>query len=334
MANLTAAERRPEGMRIPNQMSRITEALLDGGMKVLFLLGTNMLSSFAESGRVAEGLDRADLVIGYDLFMNDTLRQYADVVLPSTCWLEELGCKVTNTHMYLMEPALPAPGETRPLHWILNALAGRLDVADFYPWSSEEEVIDAILDHPFTGHATVASLRERDGIGELNTSHVAYPTHEFSTPSGKVEFFSQRAADLGLPPLPAHQEASPSSFPLALCQGRTLAHFHAFYDSGRALPALAKNDPEPRLWIAPADAEARGLADGAAIRIYNDRGEFHAKAQVTDQMPTGAVWIRDGWPGLNQLTSGSPVLPDKAVNLFPFSAGQATFETMVQVTAG
>ena len=28
-------------------------------------------------------------------------------------------------------------------------------------------------------------------------------------------------------------------------QGRSLTHFHAFYDHGQALPTLAKADPEP-----------------------------------------------------------------------------------------
>jgi anaerobic selenocysteine-containing dehydrogenase len=273
--------------------------------------------------------------------MNDTARRFADVVLPSTCWLEELGCKVTNTHLYLMERALPAPGETRPLHWILNQLAGRLGLEDFYPWDSEEAVIDAILDHPYTGHATVESLRARSGMLDLGVSHVAYPSHEFTTPSGKVEFFSARAEELGLPALPphepahepSHQVASNSDYPLALCHGRTLSHFHAFYDHGRALPTLARQDPEPRLWISPADAKARKLTDGANIRIHNERGEFAAKAQVTDNISEGVVWIRDGWEGLNSLTEGRPVLPDAAVNLFHFSAGQATFDTRVEVSA-
>ena len=96
-------------------MSRVTEALVDGRVRVLLLFGTDMLSSFADAGSVAKGLARTDLVVSYDLFLNDTARRFADVVLPSTSWLEELGCKSTNTHLYLMDQALQPPGETRPL---------------------------------------------------------------------------------------------------------------------------------------------------------------------------------------------------------------------------
>ena len=126
-------------------------------------------------------------------------------------------------------------------------------------------------------------------------------------------------------PLPA------SPYPLTFRQGRTLTQFHGFYDHGQALPTLARLDPEPRLWIARADARARGLADRAPIRIFNERGEFQARAHVTDRVPPGTVWMRDGWTGLNRLTAGEAVLPDEAVDLFGFSGGQASFDACVEV---
>jgi anaerobic selenocysteine-containing dehydrogenase len=161
---------------------------------------------------------------------------------------------------------------------------------------------------------------------------VAYPDLVFDTPSGKVEFVSERAAQLGLPALPVHQPPGTSPHLLALRTGRTLTHFHAFYDHGRALPTLAAADPEPRLWISPADAASRGIGDGEGIRIFNQRGEMRARASVTDRVPPGTVWMRDGWSGLNTLTSGAKVLPDAAVSIFEaFSAGQAEFEAAVEV---
>jgi anaerobic selenocysteine-containing dehydrogenase len=332
LADIAALERRPPGTYIPNQMARVTEALVEGRLRALLLFGTDMLSSFADAGQVTAGLARAELVVCHDLFMNDTARRCADVVLPSTSWLEELGCKSTNTHLYLMDKALAPPGETRALTPILRALAGRLGVsAEFYPWPTEEGPLDAILDHPSTGHATVAALRAEGGIRALRISHVAYPDLRFDTPSGKVELSSERAAALGLPPLPVYEALPAGGYPLALRQGRTLTQVHGFYDHGRALPTLARVDPEPRLWISPEDAAARGLEDGAAIRVHNERGELAARARVTERIPAGTVWMRVGWEGLNRLTSGRPVIADAAVDLFGFSAGQAAFDAMVEV---
>ena len=95
--DLVALDMRPPGHYSPSQMPRITEALLTGAVRVLLLLGTDMLSSYADAGRLADGLALTDLVASYDLFMNDTARRFADVVLPATAWLEELGCKSTST---------------------------------------------------------------------------------------------------------------------------------------------------------------------------------------------------------------------------------------------
>jgi len=333
LADITAMDRRPPGNYIPNQMSRVTEALLDGRLRVLLLFGTDMLSSYADTERVADGLARANLVVSHDLFMNDTARRFADVVLPATAWLEEVGCKSTNTHLYLMEQALEAPGETRSAVWIVRELARRLGLDGFYPWETDEGVIDAILDHPSTGYATVAALRAEGGIRALGVSHVAYPDHRFHTPSRKVEFYSERARQLGLPPLPVYEDLPTSRYPLAFRQGRTLAQFHAFYDHGQALPSLARLESEPWLWISPHDAAARRVQEGAAIRIFNERGDLYARARVTNRVPSGTVWMRDGWTGMNRLTSGAPSIPDDAVDLFYFAAGQSAFDATVEVVA-
>jgi anaerobic selenocysteine-containing dehydrogenase len=333
--SIVPPRRTPHGPVLPNQMAAITEALHDGRIANLLLMGTNMLSSFADANAVAAGLARARLVVAYDLFLSATAERCADVVLPATAWLEELGAKMSSTHVYLMERALEPAGETRSVSTVLRDLAQRLAVADFFPWADDAALLDAVLDHPSTGHATVASLRARGGMAPLAISPVAHPTHRYDTPSGKVEFVSQRAAALGLPVLPSPQSIAPprhdARHPLVLTQGRTLNHFHSFYNSGSVLPTLAKRERTPQLWIAPADATARGITDGASIRVFNARGTLAARAHVTERVPPGTLWMRDGWPGLNQLTDGARVLPDHAVDAFAFSAGQARFEARVDV---
>ena len=65
--------------------------------------------------------------------------------------------------------------------------------------------------------------------------------------------------------------------------------------------------------------------------MYNDRGAFVATARVTDRIPTGVVWMRDGCVGLNQVTSSKPVLPEAALRLFQFTVGQAEYDAMIEV---
>jgi len=335
-SNIAATVERRPGAYVPNQMSEITASLADGRVRVLMLFGSNMLSSFADSEAVAAALDGLDLVVCHDLFMNETTRRYADVVLPGTAWLEDIGCKATGTHVYLMDKILEPAGETKPVQDILKGLADRLGVEGFFPWDSQEAMLDEVLHHPATDYATVAGLRANGGKGALNISHIAYPTHDFATPSGKIEFYSERAKEAGLPPMPEYiarlkTDDPQSEYPLTLCHGRTLNHFHAFYDNGRALPKLAKRDPGPELWISADDAQMRAVSQGDAIRVHNDRGAFEATAHITDRIPDGVVWIRDGSVGLNRVTSGAPVLPETALGLFPFTVGQAEYDAMVDV---
>ena len=318
--------------RIPDQMSEITAALGDGRIRALLIFGSNFLSSYPDSQAVETALGGLDLVVCHDLFMNETTRRFSDIVLPATAWLEDIGCKATNTHVYLVDKILEPEGAARPVQDVLQGLAERFGVTEFYPWDSQEAMLDVILDHPATGHATVDSLRANGGRAALNISHVAHPDHKFRTPSGRIEFYAARAADAGLPPLPVHNtNNAAAAYPLELCQGRTLTQFHAFYDHGKALPLLAERDPGPELWISPADARARALSNGDAIRVHNRHGAFEAEAHVTDRIPPGTVWMRDGCEGLNQVTSGAPVLPEAALNLFPFTVGQAAYDAMVEV---
>lgn len=331
-ADLSAAARRRPGQYLPNQMSAIIEALENGQVKVLVSIGSNILSSFPDTNRMRAALARAELVVAYDIFPNQTIREAADIVLPGTLWLEEIGAKSTNTHVHLSDRALPAAGQARPVHMLYTGLAARLGVEDVYPWPDQEAAMNAALDHPATGHTTVAQMRANGGRAPLKVSHVAYPSLAFATPSGKIEFFSSRAAGMGLSPLPEAPDPKPEDRSgLILAHGRTFAHFHAFYDHGRALPTLAAREEAPDLWISPEDASQRGISDADEIEISNSRGRFEARAKVTTRIPAGTVWIRDGWPGLNALTEAAPALPGSALNEFPFSVGQSLYGARVDV---
>lgn len=332
-ADLAMLDKRLPGTYIPNQMEAIIDAMEAGAIKVFFTIGSNFLSSFADTNRVRAAMSNIDVVVAYDIFSNQTIREIANVYLPGTIWLEETGGKSTNTHLYLCDQALPAQGEARPVYELYRELAKRLDVADVYPWDSQEEAMNAALDHPATGHATVKALRENDGRVELKISHIAYPTFQFNTPSGKIEFFSQKAKDMGLPPLPMPGEADSDNTEdsLVLTHGRTFTHFHSFYDHGSALPTLAARESHPQLWISPADAKERDIENGKSIEISNQQGTFSATAKVTPKIQDGVVWMRDGWPGLNVLTSGKAALPHSALSAFPFSVGQADYGASVFV---
>jgi anaerobic selenocysteine-containing dehydrogenase len=335
-ADLTALDRRPPGPWVPSHMPSIARLIKDGRLDVLLTAGTDMLNSFSDAGAVERDLRRVGLIVAYDIFANDTIRRVADIVLPGTVWLEDLGIKETATHLYLMDKALEPAGQCRPLISVLRELAERLSIKDFFPWGSLEEYMDALLAPQQGGALTVARLRELGGMAERSgLSHVPYREGGYATPSGKVEFYSERAKSLGLPPLPDYTppEPDPSGFPLEFRQGRVLTAFHSFYDNGRALPMLARAEPHAEVWIHPADASPRGITAGCRVELVNHRGRFEAVARVTEDVLPGVLWARDGWPGLNTLTSGEACLGTEASDgLDPrIPGGQSAYAARVEV---
>ncbi|HEX2911107.1 MAG TPA: molybdopterin-dependent oxidoreductase [Chloroflexia bacterium] len=344
-ANLQARESRPPGHYIPSHMPSMLKALVDGKLDVLFLLGTNMLSSFSEAGQLEQGLDKVNLVVACDIFMNETIRRQADLVLPGTIWLEEIGIKDTASHIYLMDQALPRAGEALSIPEILRELARRLKLEGYYPWQDHEAYLNALLQpqHDEDGQTlTVAKLRELGGYWQKSgLSHIAYPDRKFHTPSGKIEFYSERAAQVGLDPLPGYTSPAVEGvktleYPLTFRQGRSLTAFHSFYDEGQALPSLAKANPFPQVWLHPVEAESRGIETGQAVLIYNERGKMEAVARVTEDVLPGMVWMRDGWVGINRLTSGRAALSTLASELTEWlglPGGQASYEAQVEIVA-
>lgn len=339
--DVQAIAQRPPGNYIPNHMASIVEALKAGRIDVFFLLGSNILSSFSDTCTLEKSFERVGLVVAYDIFMNETIRRVADLILPGTIWLEELGLKDTASHIYLMERALQPEGEARPLMRILRDLAQRLAIRDFFPWQDEEAYLNTLLapQHTNEGQSlTIEQFRQRGGIWQKSgLSHISYPDRNFHTPSGKVEFWSTRAQKAGLSPLPTYTPAhtnAEAQYPFQFRQGRTITAFHAFYDEGRALPSLARANVEPELWIHPQDAQQRGIDAGCPVQIYNERGQFRAKARVTEDVQQGIIWMRDGWVGVNSVTNGDAVLSPLAsdiVDPYGIPGGQAAFDALVEV---
>ena len=61
------------------------------------------------------------------------------------------------------------------------------------------------------------------------------------------------------------------------------------------LPEFVAEQREPTLIVHPDDAASRGIADGAEVRIHNNRGAFRAKAVVSDRARPGVVVAPSIW---------------------------------------
>jgi anaerobic selenocysteine-containing dehydrogenase len=127
--------------------------------------------------------------------------------------------------------------------------------------------------------------------------------HGFPTPSGKLEFISERMAQAVLDPLagytPSYETAQRDTqlavqYPLALIAGAN----HYFINSVFAnIPAQMKRAGPPTIRIHPEDAAPRRIETGDEVRVFNDRGLFIAVAEITDRVRKGVVASTKGmWP--------------------------------------
>ncbi len=124
----------------------------------------------------------------------------------------------------------------------------------------------------------------------------------FATPTGRVELWSTAYNQFGEDPLPYYiePEFSPVSkpelaeeYPLILTTGaRTTAFFHSEH---RQIPYLRELNPNPLLEINPITAQAKGIADGQWVRVWNMFGEALMKAKVTETVDEKTVHGQHGW---------------------------------------
>ena len=337
---LQAESRRPAAPYPPNNYNAIDAALTAGAVDTFLIVGGNPLSQWPDLNRLRMQLRRVGLVVVYDLFINQTATEVGDILLPATCWLEEFGLRTSNKRIYLMEQALEQPGLCREAGCWMERLALLLGVEDYFPWSSREEFLDECLKSPTCGGVSVAELRRRpDGLpGKL--PDVPFADGLFPSPSGKFEFYSRRAEELGLAPLPEHREpweglhSTPDlaeRFPLQLITSRRNTHFHSFHHSHSHIPTLRALEPAPALQMHPSDAGDRGIKDGDRILMFNDRGAGEVFVELTTEVAPGQVSLNDCWPELNVVTPPvAPCAPEITVALGV--GGQPSYQnTLVQV---
>jgi anaerobic selenocysteine-containing dehydrogenase len=300
---------RPPGTR-GLSMTRLGEGLLevtDPPVLSLLIYGANPAASVPDQRKVRRGLAREDLfTVVIDHVHTDTT-DYADLVLPATMQPEHADLHQGYGHIYLAwnEPAVAPPGECLPHTEIFRRLARKLGVTEPRVYDSDEQMARQVLDSddPALEGITLDRLK-RDGWARLSVPTPFVPFADgFPTPSGALEFFSPRMIEAGLDPVPTYTPPYEAAtvdgglahrYPLALIAPASHYFLNTTFGGVRE---LAERQGAPRIVLHPTDAAHRGLCDGDAARVYNDRGEFTATVEVSDRMRPGVVQGTKGyWP--------------------------------------
>ena len=263
-----------------NQLGRaLTE--LDPPIRVLFVYNSNAAVTSPDQRRIISGLEREDLfTVVFDQVMTDTAR-YADVVLPSTTFLEgyDLVRGYGPISLRLGKPVIEAVGEARPNADVFGELLQRLDLAEpTDPQGELEEMLHVIARLP---GSSGDELSERGSAIPLAGGRPiqfvdVYPR----TADCKVDLFPEHLDAQSPAGLYGYQpDPATTDFPLALISPAT----------ERTISSTLSELPRPdvRLLMHPDDAAARGLSDGDDVRIFNALGEVRCGLQV-------GVWVRPG----------------------------------------
>ena len=271
-----------------NQLGRALTEYDDPPVHMLFIYNSNAAVTSPDQVRVLRGLERDDLfTVVFDQVMTDTAR-YADVLLPATTFLEgyDLARGYGPISLRLGQPVIERVAESRPNADVFSELLERLDLKKAGEPSGElEEMLDVI------GHLPQAIGEDLREIGAATPPFGGRPIQFRDvwpmTHDGKADLYPE-VLDAEAPAGLYGYQADPATpaFPLALISPA----------SERTITSTLSELPRPevRLLMHPDDAAARGLADGEAVRVYNDLGEVTCNLQVGAWIRTGTVLLPKG----------------------------------------
>jgi anaerobic selenocysteine-containing dehydrogenase len=261
-------------------------------VKALVVYNSNPASIAPNQNLVLAGMRREDLfTVVLEQFQNDSA-EHADILLPSTTFLEhtDLYFAYGHYHLQLARPALPAPGETKSNVEVFRLLAQRMGFDDPCFADSEDDMIRTLLasGHAFLQGITLERL-EREHSVRLNVAPDSEPFLPFAqggfgTPSGKCEFGAE-TLDYQ-PPIESRLGAAElrERFPLEMISAKSHDSMNSTFGNERSAAAQTST-----LFLHNEDALARGIANGDRVRVFNQRGSCTLVAEVDGVVRPGVV---------------------------------------------
>jgi anaerobic selenocysteine-containing dehydrogenase len=309
-----AAGEKPAATREIN-MNRAGEALLSAqpAIELLFVYNANPLMTLPEQEKVRRGLAREDLfTVVFDPVMTDTAR-YADVVLPATTFLErtELSRGYGAFVLQGTRPVIPPVGESRPNHEVFGQLCRMTGVRR--PGDAETaEDLAAIVMGSSRSRTDLGAVLSRDGVAfpAFGNNPVQFVDVFPRTPDRKIHLVPEeldREAPLRL--YGFREDPGRPEFPLALISPASDQTISSSLGELRRGPVALQMHPE--------DAAARGISEGAAVRVYNERGEVRCGVRLEESMRPGVVFLPKGLWSQNTANgaTASALVPDTLTDL-------------------
>jgi len=303
-------------------------------VKLVWWAGGNPFHHHQDLNRLRRAWARPETIIANEWCWN-SLARHADILLPCTTPLERSDIALTAKDPYqvVMDQAIEPVGQSRNDHDIFCGIAREMGVENaFTEGRNPEEWMRWMYDKSRKSAAREnVSLPDwndfqRDGYFKVDEpaedtvmlgDFRANPDeNRLTTPSGKIEIFSETIAAFGYDDCPGHPAwIDPSEwlgnvgkYPLHMISNQPEKKLHSQMDHGAVSRAAKLGGREPVV-MNPLDAKQRGLTEGQAVRLFNDRGACLAAVRISEGIMPGVIQIATGaWytPDGDTCTNGNP----------------------------
>ncbi len=291
MARLQRPDLAPPGMRTLNLIDvgrYLAEDDIDPPLRAVFVYNHNPMVVHPDQNRMRRGLSREDVfAVGIDVAMTESMA-CCDIVLPAATHFEYPDLYPSYGHHWLQraEAVVPPVGESLPNTEIFRRLAARFGFDEPCFKASDEELMDAAVDLGDLRPSRISTESALQMKGKDGQPLVLFENVFPATPSGRIELRSevlaQRWGKAAL--LPAWRERA-AGYPLMLISPAS---------DRRISSTLGFAGSSPRLIMNPRDAQARRLASGSEVKVWNERGEVILPLDVTDAVPPSVVACEKG----------------------------------------
>jgi biotin/methionine sulfoxide reductase len=288
-------------------------------IRLIYWCGGNPFHHHQHLSRLRRALARPETLVVHESFWTPMAR-HADIVLPVTMTLErnDIGGSPNDTCLIAMRQAVAPWAEARSDFAIFADLAVPLGVGERFAESRDEM---AWLRHLYDGWRAAAGVSSAppfekfwaagflevpdvdEGLVLFKQFRVDPERTPLGTPSGKIEIFSATIEGFGYADCPGHPTwleptewlgaALARRYPLHLVANNPSARLHSQLDVGAFSQSTKVQGREP-VRLHPADAAARGIRNGDAVRVFNDRGSCLAGAVVTDTVRPRVIQLSTG----------------------------------------
>jgi len=305
-------------------------------VKALFVYNCNAAAVAPDSERVLDGLRREDLfVVVHEQFFTDTT-DYADIVLPATTFLEHDELMGAYGHLQVQRSmrAIEPLGEARSNVRMFAELGRRMGFAEMAFQDGEAELMAQALDvnHAWFSGITIERLEAEGHVAlslpvDENGETLPFSSAEwFRTASGRGELLP---VPEWVPAVESRVSEAAQRFPLEFLPRKADNYMNTTFAN---LPRHQEMERRTAgvLEMHESDAEARGIASGDAVSVWNDRGRIALVAKVSEHVGRGVVSARLDWQKLSE--DGTNVNALTSQRLTDIGGGATFYSTLVEVS--